>query len=122
MLFKMYETYQEKVAPDVYNGYPIMDKDDLIHAVEDAAGYELAGIVAKYLDKCERQANTAMYIEAGKVGDAEVDKLQAEDDLKRMERMVDDVAADLADELVKQRLSREKLCGVLRKMRGIVKR
>lgn len=121
MLFEMYETKAQKNAPDVINGMIIADKDDLIHTIEDVAGYELAGIVAKYMDKCEHQANAAIYTEAGKVGAAEVDKLQAEDDLGRVERMVDDAACDLADELCKQRLNREKLYGVLHKLRGISK-
>lgn len=58
MLFKMYESYAEKAAPDIYNGLPITDRDDLINAVRDAAGYELAALVVKYLDKVEEQAST----------------------------------------------------------------
>lgn len=58
MLFEMYETYAEKAAPDIYNGLPITGRDDLTNAVRDAAGYELAALVVKYLDKVEEQAST----------------------------------------------------------------
>lgn len=57
MLFEMYETYSEKAAPDVYKGLPIVDRDDLMRALQDAAGYELAAMVGKYLDKVEQQAS-----------------------------------------------------------------
>lgn len=60
MLFEMYETYSEKAAPDVYKGLPIVDRDDLMRALQDAAGYELAAMVGKYLDKVEQQASEAV--------------------------------------------------------------
>lgn len=60
MLFEMYESYAEKAAPDVYNGLPIVDRDDLMRALQDAAGYELAAVVGKYLDKVEQQASEAV--------------------------------------------------------------
>lgn len=60
MLFKMYETHAEKAAPFVYNGLPIVDRDDLMRALQDAAGYELAAVVGKYLDKVEQQASEAV--------------------------------------------------------------
>lgn len=60
MLFEMYETYSEKAAPFVYNGLPIVDRDDLMRALQDAAGYELAAVVGKYLDKVEQQASEAV--------------------------------------------------------------
>ena len=60
MLFEMYETYHEKVSPDTYKGALITNRDDLIHAIEDAAGYELANLVGKYLDKVEQQASEAV--------------------------------------------------------------
>lgn len=60
MLFEMYETYSEKAAPDVYKGLPIVDRDDLMRALQDAAGYELATVVGKYLDNVEQQASEAV--------------------------------------------------------------
>lgn len=71
MLFEMYESYAEKAAPDIYNGLPIIDRNDLINAVRDAAGYELAALVAKYLDKVEQQASAVVEDEATQVQDTE---------------------------------------------------
>lgn len=88
MLFEMYESYAEKAAPDIYNGLPITDRDDLINAVRDAAGYELAALVVKYLDKVEEQASTLvdeMYKEkkekAEEVREVEHELSEKEDEL-----------------------------------------
>lgn len=88
MLFEMYESYAEKAAPDIYNGLPIIDRDDLINAVRDAAGYELAALVVKYLDKVEEQASTLvdeMYKEkkekAEEVREVERELSEKEDEL-----------------------------------------
>lgn len=88
MLFEMYETYAEKAAPFVYNGLPIVDRDDLMRTLQDAAGYELAAMVDKYLDKVEQQASTLvddMYAEkkekAEEVRAAEQKLSEKEDEL-----------------------------------------
>ena len=81
MLFEMYESYSEKASPDIYNGLPILDRDDLINAVRDAAGYELAALVVKYLDKVEEQASAAVEDEATQAQDMEYDLNDKENEL-----------------------------------------
>lgn len=85
MLFEMYESYAEKAAPDIYNGLPITDRDDLINAVRDAAGYELAALVVKYLDKVEEQASAAVEDEATQAQDMEYDLANKEDGLQELD-------------------------------------
>lgn len=76
MLFEMYETYSEKASPDTYNGLPILDRDDLVNAIKDAAGDELASLVVKYLDRVERQASDY-------VADIEREKREMEEELEK---------------------------------------
>lgn len=95
MLFKMYESYSEKVAPDIYNGLPIIDRDDLINAVRDAAGYELAALVVKYLDKVEEQASAAVEDEATQAQEKEYDLANKENELQEL----DDSLRYLRDEI-----------------------
>lgn len=116
MLFEMYETYSEKAAPDVYKGLPIVDRDDLMRALQDAAGYELAAMVVKYLNKVERQAQEKI---DAKMEEAEHDATEAEEAkyaLHEMERALYDVACDFGDILARERLNRDKLHKVFRKL------
>lgn len=76
MLFEMYETYTEKASPDTYNGLPILNRDDLVNAIKEAAGDELASLVVKYLERVERQASD--YVE-----DMEREKRAMEKDLEK---------------------------------------
>lgn len=119
MLFEMYETYSEKVNPDTYKGVLITNRDDLIHAIEDAAGYELADLVVKYLNKVERQAQEKI---DAKMEEAEHDATEAEEAkyaLHEMERALYDVACDFGDILARERLNRDKLHKVFRKLMDI---
>ena len=119
MLFEMYETYSEKVNPDTYKGVLITNRDDLIHAIEDATGYELADLVVKYLNKVERQAQEKI---DAKMEEAEHDATEAEEAkyaLHEMERALYDVACDFGDILARERLNRDKLHKVFRKLMDI---
>lgn len=84
MLFEMYESYAEKAAPDIYNGLPIIDRDDLINTVRDAAGYELAALVVKYLDKVEQQASAVVEDETLQAQDIEYDLVDKEKELQEL--------------------------------------
>ncbi len=95
MLFEMYESYSEKASPDIYNGLPILDRDDLINAVRDAAGYELAALVVKYLGKVEEQASAAVEDEATQAQDMEYDLANKENELQEL----DDSLRHLRDEI-----------------------
>ena len=80
----MYESYAEKAAPDIYNGLPIIDRDDLINTVRDAAGYELAALVVKYLDKVEQQASAVVEDETLQAQDIEYDLVDKEKELQEL--------------------------------------
>ena len=109
MLFKMYETYSEKQSPDTYNGLPICDRDDLMNAIEDAAGSELRKLVEKYLDKVERQASEKV---AETIDESEKDSETAValyQNIQTMLETLDDITSDMSEQILAKRLNREKL-------------
>lgn len=109
MLFEMYETYSEKQSPDTYNGLPILDRDDLMNAVEDAAGSELRKLVEKYLDKVERQASEKV---ADAIDDSEKDSETAVtlyQNIRTLTETLEDINSDMAGQMLAKRLNREKL-------------
>lgn len=110
MLFEMYETYSEKAAPFVYNGLPIVDRDDLMRALQDAAGYELAAVVGKYLDKVEQQASALvdeMYAEKKEKAE---EAREAEEELIENKNAIWEVHCELNELLYPtNRLNRDKL-------------
>ena len=117
MLFAMYETHAEKAAPFVYNGLPIVDRDDLMRALQDAAGYELAAVVGKYLDKVEQQASELvdeMYVE--KVEEAR----EAEEELAENKAAIWEVYSELNELLYPtNRLNRDKLRKLNNKLKDL---
>ena len=120
MLFEMYETYSEKAAPFVYNGLPIVDRDDLMRALQDAAGYELAAVVGKYLDKVEQQASEAideMYAEKKeKVEEAR----EAKEELAENKDAIWEVHSELNELLYPtNRLNRDKLRKLNNKLKAL---
>lgn len=120
MLFEMYESYAEKAAPDVYNGLPIVDRDDLMRALQDAAGYELAAVVGKYLDKVEQQASELvdeMYAEKKeKVEEAR----EAKEELAENKDAIWEVHSELNELLYPtNRLNREKLRKLNNKLKDL---
>ena len=120
MLFEMYETYSEKAAPFVYNGLPIVDRDDLMRALQDAAGYELAAVVGKYLDKVEQQASELvdeMYAEKKeKVEEAR----EAKEELAENKAAIWEVHSELNELLYPtNRLNREKLRKLNNKLKAL---
>lgn len=120
MLFEMYETYSEKAAPFVYNGLPIVDRDDLMRALQDAAGYELAAVVGKYLDKVEQQASELvdeMYAEKKeKVEEAR----EAKEELAENKDAIWEVHSELNELLYPtNRLNREKLRKLNNKLKAL---
>ncbi len=109
MLFKMYETYSEKQSPDTYNGLPICDRDDLMNAIEDAAGSELRKLVEKYLDKVERQASEKV---AETIDESEKDSETAValyQNIQTLTETLEDINSDMAEQILAKRLNREKL-------------
>lgn len=109
MLFEMYETYSEKQSPDIYNGLPICDRDDLMNAIEDAAGSELRKLVEKYLDKVERQASEKV---AETIDESEKDMKRANTlyaDIQTLTETLEDINGELGEQLLAKRLNREKL-------------
>lgn len=60
MLFEMYTTPYEKIAPTTYEGAPIFDERDLYNLIEEKAGHELMLIVEKYINSIQKQANKAI--------------------------------------------------------------
>lgn len=120
MLFKMYETHAEKAAPFVYNGLPIVDRDDLMRALQDAAGYELAAVVGKYLDKVEQQASELvdeMYAEKKE----KVEKArEAKEELAENKDAIWEVHSELNELLYPtNRLNREKLRKLNNKLKAL---
>ena len=120
MLFEMYETYSEKAAPFVYNGLPIVDRDDLMRALQDAAGYELAAVVGKYLDKVEQQASELvdeMYAEKKeKVEEAR----EAKEELAENKDAIWEAHSELNELLYPtNRLNREKLRKLNNKLKAL---
>ena len=120
MLFEMYETYSEKAAPFVYNGLPIVDRDDLMRALQDAAGYELAAVVGKYLDKVEQQASELvdeMYAEKKeKVEEAR----EAKEELAENKAAIWEVHSELNELLYPtNRLNRDKLRKLNNKLQAL---
>ena len=120
MLFEMYESYAEKAAPFVYNGLPIVDRDDLMRALQDAAGYELAAVVGKYLDKVEQQASELvdeMYAEKKeKVEEAR----EAKEELAENKDAIWEVHSELNELLYPtNRLNREKLRKLNNKLKDL---
>ena len=109
MLFEMYESYSEKQSPDTYNGLPILDRDDLMNAVEDAAGRELRQLVEKYLDKVERQASEKV---AETIDESEKDSETAVtlyQNIRTLTETLEDINSDMAGQMLAKRLNREKL-------------
>ena len=109
MLFEMYESYSEKQSPDTYNGLPILDRDDLMNAVEDAAGSELRKLVEKYLDKVERQASEKV---AETIDESEKDMKCANtlhENILTLTETLEDINGELGEQLLAKRLNREKL-------------
>lgn len=109
MLFKMYETYSEKQSPDTYNGLLICDRDDLMNAIEDAAGSELRKLVEKYLDKVERQASEKV---AETIDESEKDMQCANtlyENIQTLTETLEDINGELGEQLLAKRLNREKL-------------
>ena len=109
MLFEMYETYSEKQSPDTYNGLPICDRDDLMNAIEDAAGSELRKLVEKYLDKVERQASEKV---AETIDESETDSETAValyQNIQTLTETLEDINSDMAGQMLAKRLNREKL-------------
>ena len=109
MLFKMYETYSEKQSPDTYNGLPICDRDDLMNAIEDAAGSELRKLVEKYLGKVERQASEKV---AETIDESEKDSETAValyQNIQTLTETLEDINSDMAEQILAKRLNREKL-------------
>lgn len=109
MLFKMYETYSEKQSPDTYNGLPICDRDDLMNAIEDAAGSELRKLVEKYLDKVERQASEKV---AETIDESEKDSETAValyQNIQTLTGTLEDINSDMAEQILAKCLNREKL-------------
>lgn len=109
MLFEMYETYSEKQSPDVYNGLPICDRDDLMNAIEDAAGSELRKLVEKYLDKVERQASEKV---AETIDESEKDSETAValyQNIRTLMETLEDINSDMAEQILAKRFNREKL-------------
>lgn len=109
MLFEMYETYSEKQSPDTYNGLPILDRDDLMNAVEDAAGSELRKLVEKYLDKVERQASEKV---SEAIDESETDSETAVtlyQNIQTLTETLEDINGDMAGQMLAKRLNREKL-------------
>lgn len=109
MLFKMYKTYSEKQSPDTYNGLPICDRDDLMNAIEDAAGSELRKLVEKYLDKVERQASEKV---AETIDESEKDSETAValyQNIQTLTETLEDINSDMAEQILAKRLNREKL-------------
>ena len=109
MLFEMYESYSEKQSPDTYNGLPILDRDDLMNAVEDAAGSELRKLVEKYLDKVERQASEKV---AETIDESEKDSETAVtlyQNIRTLTETLEDINSDMAGQMLAKRLNREKL-------------
>lgn len=109
MLFEMYETYNEKQSPDTYNGLPICDRDDLMNAIEDAAGSELRKLVEKYLDKVERQASEKV---AETIDESEKDSETAValyQNIRTLTETLEDINSDMAGQILAKRLNREKL-------------
>lgn len=119
MLFEMYETYSEKVNPDTYNGALITNRDDLIHAIEDAAGYELAGLVVKYLNRVERQAQVKVNAAMAEAEYNEADAEETRAALLEMKRALYDAACDFGDILAEKRLNRDKLHKSYKKLMDI---
>lgn len=109
MLFEMYETYSEKQSPDTYNGLLICDRDDLMNAIEDAAGSELRKLVEKYLDKVERQASEKV---AETIDESEKDMQCANtlyENIQTLTETLEDINGELGEQLLAKRLNREKL-------------
>ena len=109
MLFKMYESYSEKQSPDIYNGLPILDRDDLMNAVEDAAGSELRKLVEKYLEKVERQASEKV---DETIDESEKDMKTANtlyENIQTLTETLEDINSDMAGQMLSKRLNREKL-------------
>lgn len=109
MLFEMYETYNEKQAPDTYNGLPICDRDDLMNAIESVAGSELRKLVEKYLNKVERQASEKV---AETIDESEKDMQCANtlyENIQTLTETLEDINGELGEQLLAKRLNREKL-------------
>lgn len=122
MLFAMYENHKEKAAPDTYNGLPICNRDDLMYAIEDAAGSELRKLVEKYLDKVERQAQAKV---DEKMEEAEQDAAEADaavNTLYETKRALCDAVINFSDVLFVERLNRNKLEKVHQELSGIYRR